>query len=381
MNKHHILLFVLSLLMVSCQTTAPTESDDSYQITGTVSQLDNEFPYVILNRFDPISQGRTSIDTAEMGGDGTYLLSFDLTEPDLFQLRFPGRQTVTVLLDPEDRNVVIDAEGRRNGELKLSGTPASALLQDYDRFRIESNQRLIKPAYDKMTKASEIKDQEAEIAAVEEYVNVSKQHRQELLDYTHKNIGTSPALFGTVLRWTGDEEVDVLEELVANFKTAHPDLRMTKVMEDKVSRYRSVAIGSTIPALVQKDTTGKMIDIKDHLGTYTLIDFWASWCGPCILQIPDIKDALTKYGDRGFGVFGVSFDSNADRWKSAIVKHELDWPHVSDVEGWQSQQATDFNVTFIPFNLLVDSDGKIVAKNLHSKTLLGKLDELLMEPG
>jgi len=152
-------------------------------------------------------------------------------------------------------------------------------------------------------------------------------------------------------------------------------------MEEKVSRYRSVAVGSTIPALVQNDTTGTAIDIEDHLGTYTLIDFWASWCSPCILQIPDIKDALSQYGDRGFAVFGVSFDSNADRWKSAIVKHELDWPHVSDVEGWQSQQATDFNVTFIPFNLLVDSEGKIVAKNLHSKTLLGKLDELLMEPG
>nr|MBX2815611.1 TlpA family protein disulfide reductase [Saprospiraceae bacterium] len=178
-----------------------------------------------------------------------------------------------------------------------------------------------------------------------------------------------------------DEEIEVLDGLVSDFEQAHPALRMTKIMKDKVSRYRKVAIGSTIPALRQMDTTGTMIDIRDHLGKYTLIDFWASWCRPCILQVPDIKQAQKAYGDQGFGVFGVSFDSNGDKWKEAIEQYELDWPHVSDVRGWKSQQAKDFNVTFVPFNLLVDEKGVIVGKNLHSKALLGTLERLFATQG
>ena len=366
-------LFVAFILL--CQSCV-SEDTKRYMIKGKVTTLDEDFPHVIASRFDPITQDRVPLDTAVLDDQGNFNISFALEQPDLFQLRFPNRQTETILCAPGDV-MEVKAEGKRNGLFEVNGSSATALLMGYDAFRKESNERLIRPAYAAMTEASKEEDQQAEIEAVEAYVDASKIHRRELLEYTAEHIGTSPALYGTVLRWTGDEEIALLDKLVADFAAKHPTLAMTKVMQEKVERYRKVAIGAEIPPLKQLNPEGQLIDIRDHLAEYTLIDFWASWCRPCILQVPDIKQALEVYGERGFNVFGVSFDSNGEKWQEAIEKYELDWPHVSDVKGWQSQQAKDFNVTFVPFNLLVDANGVIVAKNLHSLALLGKLEDLL----
>ncbi|MBX2816953.1 MAG: DUF4369 domain-containing protein, partial [Saprospiraceae bacterium] len=193
------LLFLIALLL-GCEK-APS---GQFEITGTIENTDPEFPMVVLNRFDPISQTRTPVDTAKLDEHGHFTMELALAEPDLFQLRMPGKQTATIVLDPSEDKLQIEAEGKRNGSFSVSGSEATRLLLGYDAFRKESNERLIRPAYAKMTAASKKEDQQAEIDAVEEYVDASKVHRQELLEYTAAHIGTSPALFGTVLRWTGD---------------------------------------------------------------------------------------------------------------------------------------------------------------------------------
>jgi len=153
-------------------------------------------------------------------------------------------------------------------------------------------------------------------------------------------------------------------------------LKMTKIMEDKVERFKKVAIGATAPAISLPDANGTMKTLDDLKGKYTLLDFWASWCSPCLLQVPDLKEAYDKYHEKGFEIIGVSVDSKGDRWKRSIEKYEMNWPHISDLKGWKSEAAAEYNVTFIPFNMLIAEDGKILAKNLHSKALQGKLEEL-----
>ena len=369
---------ILSIFSFNCESTSqPNEENNTYKISGTVENTDED-GQIILSLFDPVSQNKTALDTTSIDDNKKYELEFEFNEADLFRVDFPNKQYVMLAIDKGQNNITLNAEGKRNGAVEIIGSPDSKKLLEYDSFRAESNARLIKPTYDAMRAAGETNSNpEEEIKAVDAYVKASKVHRKELIDFTEKNIGTSVALFGTVLRWTGDEEVARLDKLVTEFKAVHPDLKMTKVMEDKVNRYKKVAIGVKAPSIAENDSSGVVVNLNEAKGKVTLIDFWASWCGPCLRQIPDLKDAYALYHKKGFEIFGVSVDSKGDKWKASIDKYEMDWPNVSNLKGWGSEAAADYNVTFVPFNVLLDEQGNIIAKNLHSKELQGKLAELL----
>ena len=377
-NSFAILCCFFGLILSACQSTgqSPEAINTTYTISGKVENSDAKGP-VILSQFDPVSQTKTPLDTATTSAEGTYQLTFEFTEPDLFRVDYPNRQYVMLVLAVGQNNVELNVEGTSKGWAKVNGSADSQKLIDYDDFRNESYNRVVKPTYDAMREATDAGNHEAEIEAVKNYAEASEVHRKELIDFTQKNIGTSIALYGSMLRWTGDDEVGKLETLVQNFKAAHPDLKMTKVMEDKVQRFKKVAIGATVPPIALLDNLGNPSSLAAVKGKYTLIDFWASWCSPCILQIPDLKAVYKTYHSKGFEIVGVSVDSKEDRWKRAINKHEMNWPHLSDLKGWGSKAAADYNVTFIPFNLLIDENGKIIAKNLHSKSLESQLKKLL----
>lgn len=379
--KKYKLLFPLfiSIFFFNCKSTAQKENSKMalYKISGSVVNAE-ENSQVVLSLFDPVSQHKTPLDTAIINKDKSYQLGFSFSEPDLFRVDFPGGQNVMLAIDAGQENIQLNVEGNGRGNIEINGSPDSEKLLAYDEFRAESNERLIKPTYEAMRAAGETNSNPAEeIKAVEAYVKASDEHRKELIDFTEKNIGTSVALFGTVLRWTGDDEVARLEKLVNNFKSIHPDLKMTKVMEGKVERYKKIAVGVKAPAINENDPSGNSISLYDKKGKVTLIDFWASWCGPCLRQVPDLLDAYNMYHEKGFEIFGVSVDSKGDRWKASIEKYQMPWPNVSDLKGWGSVPAANYNVTFVPFNVLIDGGGNIIAKNLHSKELQVKLAELL----
>ncbi len=388
-KKNNFLVFLICTLFISCFTTQETtqkviqettqeitqEAAKHYTISGKVENP-QENGKVILTNFNPITQVKTPVDTAAIAADGSYQLNFEFKEPDLFRVDFFKKQNVMLVVAEGQNNIQLDVEGVSKGHVSIAGSPDAQKLLAYDNFRQESYIKVVKPTYDTMRAAMDRADHEAEIEAVLNYTKASKVHRQELIDFTTKELGTSIALYGSMLRWTGDEEIDKLENLVQNFKKIHPSLKMTGIMEDKVQRFKKTAIGVIAPAIALVDTSGNPLSLADIKGKYTLIDFWASWCGPCLLQIPDLQKAYTTYHSKGFEILGVSIDAKGERWKSAIVKYDMAWPQVSDLKGWGAQPAADYNVTFIPFNLLIDSEGTIIAKNLHSKTLQNKLAEL-----
>ncbi len=124
---------------------------------------------------------------------------------------------------------------------------------------------------------------------------------------------------------------------------------------------------------------GKEITLSDVVkeNKYTLLDFWATWCGPCMREVPYLKSAYDEYKDKGFEIFGVSYDEDSIAWQSTIKKSGLDWVQVSALKGWNCPTQEMYGVRSIPRNLLIDSNGTIVAENLRGEALAEKLAELL----
>ena len=152
-----------------------------------------------------------------------------------------------------------------------------------------------------------------------------------------------------------------------------------EVLEELIPTLEGVAVGNEAPNFVADDTEGNAVEFSNHIGKskYLLLDFWASWCGPCRRENPNIVKAYEEYKDKGFDIFAVSLDSSRDDWVAAIEKDGLDWTNVSDLLLWDSEPAKLYGVRAIPSNFLIDENGVIVARNLKGEDLHNTLNDLL----
>jgi peroxiredoxin len=181
-------------------------------------------------------------------------------------------------------------------------------------------------------------------------------------------------IFSAQFDWPQIAEYDEMyNALGANVKKG----KFGKLALDKVNSLKGSTLGYPALDFTLPDVSGKNVSLSSYKGKYVLVDFWASWCGPCRKENPAVVAAYQKYKDKGFDILGVSLDDNKEKWVTAIVKDNLTWAHVSDLKGWQSSVAKMYGVTSIPFNLLLDKDGKILAKGLRGADLENKLAELL----
>lgn len=150
-----------------------------------------------------------------------------------------------------------------------------------------------------------------------------------------------------------------------------------KNLEKSIAAYAAVQIGKMAPDFTLPDTTGTLIALSSLKGKYVLVDFWASWCGPCRYENPTVVEAFNTYKDKNFTVLGVSLDSNKEKWTEAILQDSLTWSQVSDLKRWDNAAARLYCINGIPSNVLLDPDGKIIDKNLRGEDLLNKLKEIL----
>ncbi len=169
------------------------------------------------------------------------------------------------------------------------------------------------------------------------------------------------------------------EEIEKNISLLDPSFAKTQyvnVLKDLAVTLRKVQTGNKAPDFVLPDTSGKEVKLSDHFGNYLLLDFWASWCGPCRRENPNIVKAYLKYNPKGFSIVSVSLDRKRKNWIKGIEADHLTWTHVSDLGYWNSTVAHLYGIRSIPSNLLLDPKGVIIARNIYGNELEQKLDSI-----
>jgi len=164
---------------------------------------------------------------------------------------------------------------------------------------------------------------------------------------------------------------------VEDFRKTDPD--GAAIIEAELKKAGSTIVGGIAPDFTQDSPDGKPVNLSDFRGKIVLVDFWASWCGPCRRENPNVVRVYNHYKSKGFEILGVSLDNSKDRWLQAIEADGLTWQHVSDLKGWQNEVAQTFGVRSIPHTILLDQEGRILARGLRGEALEQKLQELLGE--
>jgi peroxiredoxin len=216
---------------------------------------------------------------------------------------------------------------------------------------------------------------------LQDYDKLSSASQKELVEDLKQFIKDHPNSFTAVYMLNNYATIIELPELEDMYGSLPAKLKETKSGQSvatMINARKITAIGQMAPDFMQPDTSGKAVKLSDFRGNYVLVDFWASWCGPCRAENPNLVKTYKKYNEKGFKVLGVSLDQPGRKssWLAAIHKDGLTWTQVSDLKFWDNEVAVLYGIKAIPSNLLLDPQGKIIAKDLRGEDLTKKLSEI-----
>jgi thiol-disulfide isomerase/thioredoxin len=215
---------------------------------------------------------------------------------------------------------------------------------------------------------------------INQMTQLDTEKKQNFMSLAEKNPSSLAWIFPLYLQKSIDmsEDFAFLDKIEAAMYKANPDNQFMKTFHQQTDVERKTAIGFPAPDIALSDADGNIRKLSSLKGKVVLVDFWASWCGPCRKENPNVVAIYNKYHDKGFEIYSVSLDKDRDSWLKAIAKDNLLWPnHVSDLKYWKSEGAAIYGVSSIPYTVLIDRKGKIVAKRLRGEDLEKKIAELL----
>jgi thiol-disulfide isomerase/thioredoxin len=382
------LFFLFILFLTACSNSSEDNSqkdapkDANVFIKGNISNASNQ--PIVLELVD--ARGVKQIASASILEDGNFIMACKIDELGIYQLKLglSDRKIIPLTLEPNDK-IKVEASFE-DFELKpqLSGTKWAAKLTIYmskfNEFALLQNQLMSKEGL----------TQEEQLA---EFLKI----RQPLDEYSNSEILKDPSnpvnlVLSTSLtpvmgfEYWNEKFLETLKTMSKGFLKKYPNLAYSNMfyqqvleIESGLKDFKLMNSGQKeAPEIVLNNPDGKEIKLSSLKGQVVLIDFWASWCGPCRKENPNVVNLYNKYKNKGFTVYSVSLDKDLNAWKQAINKDGLLWPnHVSDLKQWETPLTKIYNFNSIPFTVLLDRKGKIVGTNLRGEILEQKLKDIL----
>jgi peroxiredoxin len=382
--KNILLAILCSMLLLSCHNKT---IHGKFTVTGDIKNVQDQKVFLVQVYFS--ERNPEVLDTAEMK-NGHFTISGIAPEEGLFFLRLEKDNSEYYFInDKPDISFTTDLA---NQTLYTPGfsTPASTLFKeliiatDSQRSLINSTSAALEEAQNKFgTDTSHLADSilTATKTAADKANNSFKKYLMAYMDSSSDPILTLFTL-GYLRSFYHSDDPGDLEKSVNNIAVRFPKNETVDAMVTQfnleLAQYKATPhIGNIAPNISLPDTTGIALSLSSLRGQYVLIDFWASWCGPCRNENPNVVKAFNKYKDKNFTVYSVSLDKDKQDWEDAIIADKLTWHHVSDLKSWDSPVVTLYGFNAIPSNVLIDPQGKIIATDLRGDDLENKLAEVL----
>jgi len=357
--------FIAIAFMFSC-TMKP-----KYKIEGNVRGLNSGS--AILSKV--VDNELVTVDSVAVK-NGVFAFKGSVDQPEYFVITFADTLD-GIQLFLENINITIKADVDSINSAKIDNSELTSLLNSFDREQLAFKMQF-RALYDEYMQANINMDTIKVAQIEEEYTNVENQQIDYIKNFVKENSNNVLAPYITLKHISYRVEVDELENITKNFSPELAESQYVITLKERINIMNRVAIGQPYIDFTLNDTTGTPLPLSTLIGEkYILLDFWAAWCNPCRQENPNLVENYILYKDKGFEIFGVSFDKTREAWISAIKKDGITWPQVSDLKYWNSEAGKLYAVRSIPHNVLLDKDGIIIAKNLRGDDLGAKLAELL----
>jgi len=376
------LTILIMLILLSCKHETPK----GFEISGNIKNSNSKMVYL---EETPLTTGQLIVvDSSIINDNGSYQVKAKRSEESLFQLMEKGDNYPFAIIINDASKIIVNADLNQKDNYVIEGSPASKYLKE---FSIDANKKwaelfFLRGEMDSLKNAG---TPDSGLVAINNRGNALWSELQNYVKTFVKNSSNPVAsvwALGTYYQiLTPGEYQQLLDEVVKKFPE-HKGVAAIKEMNDRqmaIAKQKAQEpeapqwVGKEAPELSLPGINGKEIKLSSMKGKYVLVDFWASWCAPCRRENPNLVQAYNKYKDKNFTVLGVSLDKEKTEWLNAIQKDELAWTHVSDLKQWNSKAVSVYNFNSIPFNVLVDPSGKIIAQGLRGEELNAKLEELI----